>query len=328
MLTLDRLLDGLHVEVRPFALCEVHGHGRLDMGRQAEATIHYTLAGCGRFHIAGHAPQPVRAGSVLILPAVLPHRLQALGDGPGSRPLPRCAGMPADWQRHLAGADGTDGDDGGGVLVACAELDARFGQVQGLFSHLAAPLAVHAAPDDAIARTLTALLAELARPAPGSAAMARALMQQCLIHVLRQVCQGNADDGRSDGTCRLPWLAALQDERLGRAVDAVAADPAAPHNLDSLAALAGMSRSSFAAHFTQAFGRGPMAYVGEVRLQAAAAELRHGDRPVKELAAKVGYDSRSYFSRAFRARYGCSPAAYRAAARGEAAGEAEAETKA
>jgi len=316
MLTLDRLLDGLQVEVRPFALCEVRGHGRLDMGRHAEATIHYTLAGHGRFHVAAHPPQEVRAGSVLILPAVLPHRLEALGDGPGTRPLPSCAGMPADWQRHLAGG-GADRAEAGGVLVACAELDVRYGQLQGLFAHLDAPLLVHAGPAEPAAQALTALLGELARPSPGSAAMARALMQQCLIHVLRQVCAAD------DDSCRLPWLAALQDERLGRAVDAVAADPAAPHSLDSLAAQAGMSRSAFAEHFARAFGRGPMHYVGEVRLQAAAAELRRGDRPVKELAARVGYDSRSYFSRAFRARYGCSPAAYRAAARGDtAAGEA------
>ncbi|MCP4251116.1 MAG: AraC family transcriptional regulator, partial [bacterium] len=47
MLTLDQVLDGLTVEVTPFALCEARGDGLLDLGARDSATLHYVLSGSG-----------------------------------------------------------------------------------------------------------------------------------------------------------------------------------------------------------------------------------------------------------------------------------------
>ena len=72
-----------------------------------------------------------------------------------------------------------------------------------------------------------------------------------------------------------------------------------------------MSRSSFAEHFKATFGRGPMELVKETRLRQAARLLLTTDSSVKRIAHQVGYTSRSYFTRAFTAAYGASPADYR-----------------
>ena len=72
-----------------------------------------------------------------------------------------------------------------------------------------------------------------------------------------------------------------------------------------------MSRSSFAEHFKTTFGRGPMELVKEVRLRQAARLLLTTDSSIKRVARNVGYTSRSYFTRAFTATYGTSPADYR-----------------
>ena len=56
-----------------------------------------------------------------------------------------------------------------------------------------------------------------------------------------------------------------------------------------------------------------MDFLKEVRLRRAGDLLRVGDLPIKAIAARVGYSSRSHFSRSFKAFAGTDPATYRAA---------------
>ena len=74
-----------------------------------------------------------------------------------------------------------------------------------------------------------------------------------------------------------------------------------------------MSRTVFSERFRDAFGTSPMAFVRQARLQEAAKLLRSTDLPVKAIAARVGFASRSHFSRAFRQRFKRDPAEYRGA---------------
>jgi transcriptional regulator GlxA family with amidase domain len=72
-----------------------------------------------------------------------------------------------------------------------------------------------------------------------------------------------------------------------------------------------MSRSAFAARFTDLVGEPPMGYVARWRLRRAAAALRTTRREVAEIAASAGYESTAAFSKAFRRLIGEPPAAYR-----------------
>ncbi len=308
MSMIDRVLEGLSVRVEPFALCEVRGTGRLWIGARERVTIHYALAGAGRLDLGGGRSRPMRSGCVVIVPAGLRHGLQSDAPTGDARSLPSCHALTPAWESHKAGTGDT------GLLVACAEFSALYHQAEDLFAHRTEPLLLQPRPRDPVCRIMEQMIDELADPGPGASALVEALMRQCLVHVLRRL-----DTGGDDGADGLPWLNALDDERLGRALDAINRTPEAAHSLASLAALAGMSRSTFAAHFTRTFGQGPIAMLHDVRLEKAALLLRTENRPVKELAARVGYDSRSYFSRAFRQRFGLSPAAYRDAAAAGAA---------
>jgi AraC-like DNA-binding protein len=49
----------------------------------------------------------------------------------------------------------------------------------------------------------------------------------------------------------------------------------------------------------------------EVRLRRAAQLLTGTELPIKSIAARVGFDRRSYFSRAFKAYTGKGPARFR-----------------
>lgn len=109
------------------------------------------------------------------------------------------------------------------------------------------------------------------------------------------------------------WLGALRDPQIGAAVGAVHRDPGRPWTVATLAREAAMSRSAFAARFTDVVGAPAMRYVQTWRMHVAADRLSQGET-VSRAAAAAGYDSVPAFSRAFKASTGRSPGAVRARA--------------
>ncbi|MFA5949434.1 MAG: AraC family transcriptional regulator [Hyphomicrobium sp.] len=102
-------------------------------------------------------------------------------------------------------------------------------------------------------------------------------------------------------------IAAMTDAQVGRALSSIHEAPADPWTVESLAQVAGMSRSRFAERFTELVGVAPMAYVAEWRMQKALARLVESDANVKVVAAEVGYQSAAAFTRAFVNRFGVTP---------------------
>jgi len=62
------------------------------------------------------------------------------------------------------------------------------------------------------------------------------------------------------------------------------------------------------------FGISPKAFVNEVRLRRGLELLQGTELTVDAVARRVGYSSRSHFSRVFRERFGRPPAGFRPAA--------------
>jgi AraC-like DNA-binding protein len=137
--------------------------------------------------------------------------------------------------------------------------------------------------------------------APGSDAVTSRLADVLVIQAVRAWLQQEPGSG---------WVAALRDPRLGAALDAVHADPAAPWTLASLAEHAHLSRSAFAARFTELVGEPPMAYVTAWRMDLAARLVRETDLSLARVAERVGYRSEASFNRAFRRAHGLTPGAY------------------
>jgi len=179
-----------------------------------------------------------------------------------------------------------------------------------LFHHLREPLVERVAASDPLRACFEELLHELNGHRPGSRGMAEALLRRCLILLLRRCCERGF---------RPEWVAALEDPRVGRVIAAMHDRPEQTFTLLDLADLAGMSRSVFAARFMGALGRSPIEFLTELRLARAAQILTGTDLPVKTVARRVGYSSRSSFTRAFLARHGLAPMAFRSAARAEEA---------
>ncbi|MFQ5785310.1 MAG: AraC family transcriptional regulator [Alphaproteobacteria bacterium] len=299
MILLEKLLAGLEVTVEPFAVCDVRGDAHLAFGPSEDATVHYTLAGAGVVYVGNRATAAPRH-TFMVIPPGLHQRIEPLAGGAGE-PLPATTCEPlADGLERLAAGTGDHG-----VVLACGKIRAIFRGVHGLFDYLREPIVENFADDDPIRGAFESLLAELAAPQPGAAALSEALMKQCLVLLLRRHC--------ASGECRVAWLSALEDARLAAAVAAMLEAPASPFTVERLADIAGMSRSAFAQRFAEVFDRPPMDFLREIRLRHAARLLCSSNLPVKAVANSVGYASRSYFSRAFKAFYGTDPAGFRAA---------------
>jgi AraC-like DNA-binding protein len=115
----------------------------------------------------------------------------------------------------------------------------------------------------------------------------------------------------NDPAAQTGWLGALQDKQIGRALALVHRDPARAWTLDLLAAQVAMSRSSFAARFTQLTGVSAMHYVTRWRMQLALACLKEKEITLIDLATRFGYQSEAAFGRAFKRFMGFSPGAVR-----------------
>ena len=165
------------------------------------------------------------------------------------------------------------------------------------------PLSLDVATSAVAAQAMEALLSEMSTARAGARAMVRALLLQCMIEMLRQRLE--------ERDPAVTWLAGLADPGLWRALHAMLDDPGAPHGVESLAEVAGMSRSRFAERFQAAYGQGAMGFLRALRLARAAQMLSEGREPVKRVAQKVGFASRSAFTRAFIEAWGQSPRAFR-----------------
>lgn len=82
-------------------------------------------------------------------------------------------------------------------------------------------------------------------------------------------------------------------------------------NLDVLAEIACLSPYHWHRIYQASFGETVAATIKRLRLQRAAAELAHTDKPIPQIAARAQYDSQASFTRAFNAAFGLPPAKYR-----------------
>ena len=150
--------------------------------------------------------------------------------------------------------------------------------------------------------TLRLLAFEARQMRPGGQAVVSRLADILVIQAIRAWIE---QEPAAQGS----WLGALKDRQIGRALALVHRDPARDWALGSLAAEVGLSRSAFAARFTQLVGLPPMQYLARWRMHVALARLQeHGDG-LAELAGRVGYQSEAAFSRAFKRHMGVAPGA-------------------
>ena len=300
-MVLDHLLSVLDVGVTHFTVCEIREGWGMRFNACKTASLHYCLEGVGTLAVHGAAPIQLEPHAFVLLPPGMAYCLESASSKPVVRLEchTRLHGMPS----HQSVPVLTAGEGEPGLTTACGELRVGLAGGADLFTALGEPLVVRFDGTSGLRDQFVMLLAESARPAVGSRVLTEALLKQCLVLALRRWIELDASP--------LPWLAAVADMRLGRALHAIFEQPAVAFTVEGLALIAGMSRSAFAAAFRRAFGQSPMSLVKLVRLRRASELLITTALPVVEVAKRVGFSSRSNFSLAFSQLYGMDPSRFR-----------------
>ena len=157
-----------------------------------------------------------------------------------------------------------------------------------------------------VAATVQILLAESMSPGPASAIILQRLADVLFVQALRSLTHGTSQ-------CKSHGLGALADPAVHRALGLMHARVEAPWTVGELASAVALSRSGFAARFTELVGEPPLQYLARWRIARAAELLRTGDDAIGVIAERVGYQSVPSFSKAFKRWQGVSPGAFRSA---------------
>lgn len=111
------------------------------------------------------------------------------------------------------------------------------------------------------------------------------------------------------------WFRGMADAKLADAIRRIHAEPGEAFSVERPASGVAPSPSRFAARFRAAMGESVMDYVGRWRANVACRLLAETELPLARIAATIGYASVPAFSKAFKARVGAAPAAWRSTAR-------------
>ncbi len=151
---------------------------------------------------------------------------------------------------------------------------------------------------------LYAIEREVSAGRPGARAILSHLAQVLLVQAARVYL------AESDGA-NCESLQGLLHRDLGPALALIHRQPEEHWTVASLAQRANMSRSAFSAVFTKVLGMPPVQYLREHRMRTASRLLQDPSLGLKEVSSRVGYDSVSAFSSAFKRYTGSAPGDYR-----------------
>jgi len=159
--------------------------------------------------------------------------------------------------------------------------------------------------DQKLETLLTEFAVELADDKPGKEIVMRALIEQVLVHILRNYSQPRLSD-----QLELSRVG-LVDRRIRRSVELMHAQLNQDLTLKALADASYLSQFHFARLFKKLTGSTPHNYLAGIRATRAQLLLADTDLSVTEVGAQVGYLSASHFTKAFRLATGATPREFR-----------------
>ncbi len=261
------------------------GSAQLELERSDQTTVTTTV---------------LSSGDVALLPRGGAHVLR---DGEGS---PLHVLGTGQCQRSTAANPIRVGGNGARTTLVAGAFRYGAGRRIPLFETL--PSVIHIAASDArvspwLSSTVQLLISESAAHSAGGTVVVSRLVDVLFVQALRTFIM--------NGSCKESGLRALGDPQIGKALQLVHERPAEPWTVERLARAIGLSRSTFAARFSELVGEPPLEYVSRWRMTKAAELLRESDLSVLDVAERAGYSSEAAFGRAFKRHEGTAPARYR-----------------
>jgi AraC-like DNA-binding protein len=289
-----------------YSRCELTAPWGLTVPAMGDLWFHVVISGEVLLEVAEADTIPLRRGDLALVPRSEGHRVR----GEPGAPVPGVL----DVEREQVGDRYEVLRHGGGgtsTTLICGSVRFDAPMARDLVEML--PPTIHVEPSDPpsdwMPGALGLMAAEAGEPRPGGEAVITRLADILVIQAIRSWIE-------TDTAARRGWLGALRDPQIGRAIALVHGQPERAWTVGSLADEVAMSRSAFAARFSELVGEPVMQYVTRWRMQVANDALRSEGATVAEVAARLGYRSEAAFGRAFKRAIGVSPGAARRGAEG------------
>ncbi|WP_018176633.1 AraC family transcriptional regulator [Thioalkalivibrio sp. AKL8] len=280
------------------------GEWQLSTAGSGNASFHLVGQGGCYLHMEAMAPVWMEAGDLLLLPHDDWHLMASRDSVP-------------DRENHLTLVEGEDPPDIPVTQLLCGHFEFDSGRRNPILAALPDHIIIRRRESgDRLSHLADLMNIELAERSSGYRPVLDRLADTLFVMAVRHhICSQRE---HSEGSL----IAALADDRIRRALDALHAHPEAAWTLEGLASEAAMSRSSFAERFHALVGQTPIDYLTQWRMVLAERQLRDGRESVAGVMDAVGYTSEAAFRKAFKRVHGFGPGRIRQLLRRLGAGQA------
>lgn len=273
---LSSILAQYQLNAEVFASPSVCGNWRINTRGLHRAGFHLVCTGGCWLHLRETEPRWLGAGDIVFLPNDEWHVLTP------------------QWELSEDSMALVNEGDGPVTTLTCGSVSFDDHAGEALLGALPGPIVLCAADraDPLAQQSLAHMLTiEAGREGPGRQALLDRLAEVVFILVLRHVIDA--------GLATAGLLAGLRDRHLRKALQAIHVDWRRDWQLEDLADIAGLARSTFARRFRTLVGESPMHYVSAWRMWHAERLLISGAQSVAAVAEQLDYASEAAFRRAF-----------------------------
>lgn len=298
---LSEVLQDFRLSGVNYGRCELQHPWGLTYPEQKLLRFHFVSTGPCWIFTDQHGWQELGDGDLVLLPQGVAHRLASAPDAP-------CASIKSCQVTKFGGnvCDVVHEGTGPASILFSGSMVLGARALHPLLDLM--PSVIRgcdvASRDPIVGPLLEAMTAEASQHRMGGATILARMADLLTARLIRcwVDCTSNSTTG---------WLAAIRDVPVGRALAAIHRSPGDNWTVDSLASVAGQSRSVFAERFSSLLGEGAAHYLTRWRMQLAQEWLGQGGTSVAEIAARLGYESEASFARAFKRTTGFSPGTVR-----------------
>jgi AraC-like DNA-binding protein len=297
---IGQVLEAVHLRTAIFGKVDFAAPWRLQIPAREYLSFYVVARGSAWLDLQGERPRPLATGDAVTLPLGSAHELRDV-----ERSDVRALSFDFDAcprDPHVARAGGS----GPVTSIIMGHFTLGSAPRNALLASL--PPAIHlpvgavsASPQ--LAGLVPLILSESGSPGAGSSIVLARLADLLFVHALRFWISTVDPSVRG--------LGAVADPAIGAALRLMHARPAEPWTVERLASSVAMSRSAFAARFTELVGEPPLQYLAHWRMTIAAQRLREDDTVIADVAQAVGYANPVAFSKAFARTQGVGPGAFR-----------------
>jgi AraC family transcriptional activator of mtrCDE len=261
------------------------------------APFHLVTRGECRIDRPGEPSQFLHAGDIAVLPHGGAHVMRGVTTPTSVTTVPN---LRKDETSAITVKTNTDGEPEAELVCGRLRFDlARHNLVLAALPSIIVLRATASTDMRRLQQMMSDIREELAAAQPGALAIATDLASALMVLVLRlHVAQQKIGGG---------LLALLGQRQAAHAAIAMIEQPERAWSLDDLAHVAGASRATLVRLFQKSIGAAPLEFLTDLRLNLARNKLATSSQSMMEIAAAVGYQSESAFSRAFSRHFGMPP---------------------